>query len=176
VLIKSNYYKNIIDFLSAPRLADLLKEYDFELDFKPHPIMASAIGVFTVESDRVHLVSAVEPEDYTLFITDFSSFVFDFAYLRRAILYFVPDDLEFRSGINAYRSLDLPLEEGFGPIVLDVPGALDAVATILRNGGAVDAEFQRREDRFFLPGNQHRKRLRNYLVEPRPEPHRPSVS
>ena len=42
-------------------------------------------------------------EDYKMFITDFSSFVFDFACLCRPVLYFVPDYGQFKAGMNHYR-------------------------------------------------------------------------
>lgn len=53
----------------------------------------------------------VDIEDYTMFITDFSSFVFDFACLCRPVLYFVPDYGQFKAGMNHYRELDLPFEK-----------------------------------------------------------------
>lgn len=46
------------------------------------------------------MVGDVDVADYKAFVTDFSSFVFDFAYLNRPIMYFVPDYPQFKSGMN----------------------------------------------------------------------------
>ena len=46
----------------------------------------------------------VDIEDYKMFITDFSSFVFDFACLCRPVLYFVPDYGQFKAGMNTTAS------------------------------------------------------------------------
>ena len=47
-----------------------------------------------------------------LFITDFSSYVFDYACLNRPIMYYVTDYEQFKSGLNDYKELDYRLNEG----------------------------------------------------------------
>ena len=39
-------------------------------------------------------------------ITDFSSYMFDFLYLRTAVFSFIPDYQEFKCGMNGYRNVD----------------------------------------------------------------------
>jgi CDP-glycerol glycerophosphotransferase (TagB/SpsB family) len=41
-----------------------------------------------------------------MFITDFSSFVFDFLYLGRTVFSYIPDEMQFRCGMNSYREIE----------------------------------------------------------------------
>ena len=50
-------------------------------------------------------------EQYEMFITDFSSFVFDFIYLGRKVFSFIPDEMQFRCGMNSYREVEGLSEE-----------------------------------------------------------------
>ena len=100
-----------------------------------------------------------------MFITDFSSFVFDFVYLQRAILYFVPDYLEFRSGIYPYRDLDLPFEEAFGELTITPEDAVRALGRILENGAVPEEMYRQRMDGFFLhDGGDNCERLYRVLM------------
>ena len=90
-------------------------------------------------------------EDYKMFITDFSSFVFDFAYLCRPVLYFVPDYGQFKAGMNHYRELDLPFEEAFGPLVLDPENAVEEIKKAAENGFELEKKYSNRMKNFYYP-------------------------
>ena len=93
----------------------------------------------------------VDIEDYKMFITDFSSFVFDFAYLCRPVLYFVPDYGQFKAGMNHYRELDLPFEKAFGPLVLDPDGAVEEIKKAAKNGFEPESIYAERMRNFYYP-------------------------
>lgn len=166
-VLASEYYRKFMEFLTDERLYHLLKEQDLHLDFKLHPIIKDAGNLFNVENDRIHLApETVAPEDYRLFITDFSSFVFDFVYLNRPILYFVPDMDQFRSGMNHYRELDLPFEEAFGPLVLEAGEAVERVAEITADDFKPKEQYAERMSGFFYEREQHAEGLYQYLTKP----------
>ncbi|MCC8149907.1 MAG: CDP-glycerol:glycerophosphate glycerophosphotransferase, partial [Lachnospiraceae bacterium] len=107
----SDYYQKFVAFLTSDRLYQMLEDNNLHLDFKLHPIISGSKNLFHVENDRIHMApDTVQLEDYRLFITDISSFVFDFVWLQRPVLYFMPDMDQFLSGMNHYRRLDLPFE------------------------------------------------------------------
>lgn len=102
----SAYFKKLYSLLTSKRLAELLERNDYILEFKLHPIFAGYQKYFDVESDRIHMISKVEQvSEYELFITDFSSFQYDFLYQEIPVLLFIPDEMEFKSGMNGYRRL-----------------------------------------------------------------------
>ena len=148
----SDYFKNFSRFLESGELNELLERTDTYLDVKLHPIIADAEGMFDIKSPRVVMAGAhVDVEDYKMFITDFSSFVFDFAYLCRPVLYFVPDYDQFKAGMNHYRELDLPFEKAFGPLVLEPEAAIAEVAKTAENGFAAQEPYASRMRDFYYP-------------------------
>lgn len=151
VLTNSDYFTKFMTFLSDKRLEKFLEEHDLYIDAKIHQNMRDAVGMLHFDNDRVQLVDSVEIEDYKLFITDISSYVFDFAYLNRPIFYFVPDMEQFESGMNHYRKLDLPFEEAFGKLVLTPEDAVNELIRIVENNFVSDEIYSKRMEEFFLP-------------------------
>lgn len=148
----SDYFRNFSRFLESEELHELLEKTDTYLDVKLHPIIADAEGLFDIKSPRVVMAGAhVDIEDYKMFITDFSSFVFDFAYLCRPVLYFVPDYGQFKAGMNHYRELDLPFEKAFGPLVLDPDGAVEEIKKAAENSFDPESIYAERMRSFYYP-------------------------
>lgn len=146
----SSFWQETEAFLSSPQLGELLEEHDYELDIKLHPIFKVYNPVFErFVTDRVHLVNDVSESDYRAFITDYSSWAFDFVYLKRTVAYFLPDEIEFKAGLNGYRELDLPLEDGFGPLSRTGQELIDTVSSIVLNDGKPDRAFRQRMENFF---------------------------
>jgi len=149
-LLASSFWKETEAFLSSPQLGELLEEHDYELDIKLHPIFKVYNPEFEqFVTDRVHLVNDINESDYRVFITDYSSWVFDFVYLKRTVAYFLPDKTEFKAGLNGYRELDLPLEDGFGPLSRTGQELIDTVSSIILNDGKPDEVFRQRMENFF---------------------------
>lgn len=105
--LNSSYYNEIFSFLSSAKLEYLLEKYGYFLEFKIHPIFSEYQKYFEVNSKYIDIISEVNsPSDYDLFITDFSSYMFDFLYEKIPVFLFIPDELEFKSGMNGYRNFD----------------------------------------------------------------------
>jgi len=104
--LASNFFNGIEAFVCSRELNELLKQYDYQLDIKMHPIFAGYSGLFEINSDNVHLVDEISEEEYSLFITDFSSYMFDFIYMNVPVLAYIPDFDELRCGMNGYREID----------------------------------------------------------------------
>ena len=106
----------------------------------------------------------IEIADYEIFITDFSSFVFDFVYLNRKIMYFVPDYDLFRSGMNQYWRLDLPLEDGFGPFVQNEEDAVNQLIELM--DAPISLRYLQKMQGFFMYKDNHqRERIYEALKE-----------
>lgn len=165
--LNSDFYKQIDAFLNSPRLAKLLNEYDLSLDFKNHPVFEEYNRLFQPKSSRVNIISgSIEMDKYNVMITDYSSIVFDFVYLKRPVIYFVPDYEMFRSGLtHTYRELDLPLEEGFGAFTRNSDELLDELEKLVLNGFEPDEIYKKRMDSFFITKEKHCEKLYNYLSE-----------
>ena len=149
--LKSDYYISFNRFLNSSELENVLSENDLYLDFKIHPIFTEYLQLFDNTNEHVSFVAGtVADEEYAAFITDFSSFVFDFVYLKRPIMYFVPDYLQFKSGMGSYRELDLPFDKAFGNLVTNVDSAVSELSRIIKNNFVPELVFMERMDKFYL--------------------------
>lgn len=165
-IVQSDYYKKFVDFLNSPTLANALEKNNLHLDMKLHPIIKNTDDLFNFDNPRICMVNDdVKVENYKMFITDFSSYVFDFGYLVRPVMFFVPDMLQFKSGMNHYRELNLPWEKSFGNLVLEPEDAVDEVIRIIENDFAVDSIYKERMENFYLPMKNCAESLYNYLIE-----------
>lgn len=160
----TDYYINFQKFLNNKKLINILEDKDIYLDVKMHPIINGIVSdLFETTSDRIKFVSEAKLEDYKLFITDFSSFVFDYAYLGRPIMYFVPDYEQFRSGMNLYRELDLPFDKAFGPLAIDPETAADEVIKICNRDFVAEDVYKKRMDEFYIPMENCCEGIYNYI-------------
>lgn len=165
--LSSKFYQQIDQFLRSKELADLLEQYDLTLDYKNHPIFEAYNDYFQTGSDRIRVLSGpIKMEEYQMMITDFSSIVFDFAYLERPVLYFVPDYEMFRAGVtHTYRELDQPLEEGFGVFTQTADELFEQLKRLIENNFVPDPVYQKRMHDFFWNKGKEEDTLYQYLMK-----------
>lgn len=114
LFLQSDYYRNISAFLNSQKLHNWLEEHDYILEFKLHPIFSAYEKAFKSKFSRIRIVHSEEkPEEYDIFLTDFSSFAFDFLYLKRRVFSFIPDEMQFKCGMNSYREIEPESRESF---------------------------------------------------------------
>lgn len=102
----STYYKNIQEFLQKRELEIFLEKYGYTMDVKLHPIFSMYETCFTIHSSRIHMVEHTEAvEKYKICITDISSLAYDYLFQKIPVFWFLPDAVEFKSGMNGYRNM-----------------------------------------------------------------------
>lgn len=105
---KSSYLRGINQFLNSQRLYELLEISGYSLEVKLHPIFECYKKHIQINNKYIKFSEEeVKCEDYDLFITDFSSYVYYFAYLDISVILYIPDFLEFQSGMNGYRKINI---------------------------------------------------------------------
>ncbi len=146
---KSDFFNNINNLLKSKSFNEFLEKENLILDFKPHPIFAGYKDLFYT-NDRVKIsFDEVELSDYNIFITDFSSFQFDYIKLERPIIYYVPDYDQFISGMHTYRKLDLDYKNAFGKLCTEPKPLEEEIKRITKNKFKVDKEYKERMKGFF---------------------------
>lgn len=109
--VKSVYYHEINNILKSKEIEQLCKNNNVQIDFKLHPNMKMYEPYFDdMGNDSIRVVKEMNVSDYDLCITDFSSFVFDFIYLGKQVVIFLPDKNEFYGGLHTYNDVTFPLE------------------------------------------------------------------
>ena len=122
--------------LNDETLIAYCKSHGYQLCFMPHPIIEPYVeGAFHKHPDVTFFPKTKSYRDIfsetDLLVTDYSSVAFDFAYLRKPVLYCHFDRDEFFNGSHSYKEGYFDYEkDGFGPICLSVE---ETVAQIMRN-------------------------------------------
>lgn len=123
----SNFFKGMQIFIDSEELHKLLEQYEYRLDIKLHPIFSGYNDLFEINSDNICLVDDVSEDEYSLFITDFSSYMFDFIYMNVPVISFIPDFDEFKCGMNGYREVDFLNTLGEAAVAKNPDEAIDKV-------------------------------------------------
>lgn len=151
----SEFYLNYMKLLMNNRLRETLFRYGYRIEFVLHSGFSCYEHLFdSVNSQYIHLVKM---DDFSyrdafskssLFITDYSSTTFDFAYLKKPIIYFQFDEEEFFSehygkGYFNYR------EDGFGLVLESVDEVVDKIIAYLKSGCEMEKVYKDRVDKTF---------------------------
>lgn len=166
---QSEYFLRWQQIISHPGLNEAMREHGFTGVFAIHPSHASDVSQFSA-GDRVAVLEP--PHDYrdlfrrgAILATDYSSVAFDFAYLRKPVIYLQPDRESFFGGHlykSGYFSYD---DDGFGPVVPDVDSFVDEVIARMQDGGALGTEYRARVDDFFeFTGGGNSARLHDAVI------------
>lgn len=157
---ESRYLEFYSRLLTDQRLLDTAERLGYRIDFLPHPTIVPHSACFHAD-ERVHMP---DPQDAyrdvyarsRLVITDYSSAVFDFAYLRKPVLYTQFDAAEFFAGEHVYSKGYFDYErDGFGEVTYDLDSTVDRIIEYMENDCRLKDVYRERIDRFFAFDDQH---------------------
>jgi CDP-glycerol glycerophosphotransferase (TagB/SpsB family) len=149
------YARAWFGLLRSDALRSIAHEHGATIAFMPHPNVQPYLDRFDLPADVETLTYADNDIQEVItsakvVVTDFSSIVFDAAYIGRPIVYYQFDQAEAFGGAHTVRQGYFSYEEdGFGPVVQDEAGAVKAVEEIARAGWEPSAEYAARMARTF---------------------------
>lgn len=121
----SQYCKMYSELLSNEELLAAAERKGYRIRFFPHPNMSECTKLMDID-ERVEVMDMEKTAYRDIFaqsdlvVTDYSSVVFDFAYLRKPVLYYQADCEEFFSGNHTYDKGYFEYErDGFGEVAYD---------------------------------------------------------
>lgn len=150
----SDYFRAFNDLLHSRGLANLLEEKGYQLVFYPHHGTQEYLEAFGRVNERIIIADRYRYDvqqllkESAVLITDFSSVSFDFAYMGKPIVYYLPDeeryfDEHFQRGFFDFE------RDGFGPAVRDEEAVIERLQVILENESVMADSYKRRVDTFF---------------------------
>lgn len=160
---KTEYRKFYNDFMNDSRIIAELKNQGMTGDFYLHPVFEAQQRDFD-ENDVFKAVAY--PYNYKdafsegeLLVSDHSSVVFDFAYMKKPTVYAHFDADTFFEG-HSYSKSDFFDDEndGFGEVYYDYEGLVEGVLKLLRNGRKMSVKYQKRVDDFFYKTDRNNSR------------------
>ena len=159
--------------LNDDRLLRAADEYGYTLAFFPHPNLQPHISIFHKNDSVLFLGADTAYRDVyassALVVTDYSSAVFDFAYMRRPVIYAHFDREEFFGGGHVYTEGYFDYErDGFGEVEHDLDGTVERIIEYMANGCQMKDEYRARADRFFAFNDRNNcQRVYDKLMENR---------
>ncbi len=164
----SEYFKQWQQLLLNERLEEFLHKNNIQLIFYPHFEVQKHIHCFRTESPNIKIADFANYDVQTLLkeskllISDFSSVFFDFAYMKKPIIYFQFDREEFfeshyEEGYFDYDTM------GFGDVCFDVDSVVDSVLKCAQNNFVPDDCYANRMKEFF-PLNDTKNCKRIYEI------------
>ena len=163
---QSDYFKEYNSFLNCKELSDMLEEYGYELVFYPHFEVHRFLDSFDSSCSRVKIADFKNNDVQELLInsdilvTDYSSVFFDFAYMRKPVIFFQYNEEEFRTGHYKEGYFNYQ-RDGFGEIVKTKEAVVNSLRAIIENGLKTDELYLERMNSFFAFNDRENCR-RNY--------------
>ncbi len=145
------YFKIYNYIINNEKLINHAKKYGYMITYLIHPTLTAQINDFDT-NNYVKIYTVTEDQSYeklltesSLMVTDYSGIQYDFAYMRKPIIYFHPDELppHYGSGIDFEK-------DGFGPIIKTVDQLIDTLCEKMKTGCKNDDKYIKRADDFFL--------------------------
>lgn len=148
---ETNYYKVYNSLINDVRLLDAVKKYGYRIQYVLHPIVSPQYEDFE-SNDYVEIIPAIGDMSYekvfcesALMVTDFSGVQFDFAYMRKPVVYLHHNDIpqHYEEGTFHYDTMS------FGEICHTNEELIDVLIEYMRNDCKMPELYRKRADDFF---------------------------
>lgn len=145
------YFNVFNSLINDSRLLDAAKKYGYRIAYVLHPIVSPQAGDFD-KNDYVDIIPATGDMSYeklfcesSLMVTDYSGIQFDFAYMRKPLVYLHHDDIpqHYEEGTYHYDTM------AFGEIVHNNDDLIDLLIEYMQNGCKMKDMYKKRADDFF---------------------------
>ena len=164
--VDSEYFKAWNGLLNNKEFLKFIDENNIDVYFYPHQNVQKMLYLFDSPSKRVKFISMDEDiskflSGCSLLITDYSSVMFDFAYLKKPVLCYQFDEEDFHKtqhglGYFNYR------KNGFGPVLKSDKLLVNHIKKIFHDGN--EPRYIKNAERFFGDQNgNNSKKLYNCL-------------
>ena len=144
---ESRYYQFYTELLTNDRLLTKAEHYGYRIRFLPHPVFLPYVDRFKLDrrvevlhSDVVYRKVFAES---ALITTDYSSVAFDFAYLKKPVVYTQFEENHYAEGYFNYET------DGFGEVEHTVDAAVDRLIEYMENSCRLKDKYRHRIEQFF---------------------------
>ena len=143
----SPYARSVRETFSDPDLLAAARRLGYRLLFLPHPDLMTNRDAFGISGDVEILGPDASYRDLfaraSLCVTDYSSAVFDFAFLRKPVMYCQTDPIHYARGWFDYE------RDGFGPVFRDRKSLVEAIVSAMERGCPLEEPYRSRVEAFF---------------------------
>lgn len=149
----SEYYKFYQNMISDERLISALKKNGYKGTFVIHPSnkenACDFIGNDVISVCSSDIVYRDEFIKNSLLVTDYSSVAFDFAYLRKPVIYTQSDREEFFAEHTYDEGYFDYKKDGLGPVCESYEETIDEIIKTIENGCIIEKKYEERCNKFY---------------------------
>ena len=147
----TDYFKVYNSLINDKKLIEAAEKYGYRIAYVLHPIVSPQAKDFD-SNDYVDIIPSVGDMSYekmfcesSLMVTDYSGIQFDFAYMRKPLVYYHPEELEahYEEGTYHYDTM------AFGEIVRKKDELVSLLIDYMQNGCEMKSLYKMRADDFF---------------------------
>ncbi len=164
----SAYFKTYDALIHDKRLLDAAKRLSYDIVYVLHPIVSPQLKDFG-DTSPVKILAATGDTSYeqlfcesALMITDYSGVQFDFAYMRKPLVYYLPDSLPKHYEEGAFKTEEM----GFGTVCKTQDDLVDTLIDAMEHQCEMPPEYKARADAFFAySDHENCKRIYQQLLD-----------
>lgn len=149
----SDYYKFYQKLISDERILEALKKKGYKGKFVIHPSnkenACDFVGNDVISICYEGISYREEFINNALLITDYSSVVFDFAYLKKPVIYTQWDKEEFYAEHTYDEGYWDYKEDGFGPVCESYEETVAEIIEAVNNNCVIDEKYEERINKFY---------------------------
>lgn len=169
--LNSEYFNQWNTLLNDEKLNTLLRKNGFDLIFYPHYEVQKYLDCFGSGKSNIKIASFNQYDVQTLLkesmllITDYSSVFFDFAYMKKPMIYFQFDAERFFNEHYTKGYFDYG-KDGFGNVCLTVEETVEAIEENFNHQFVLDDYYSNRIKEFFPLHDQNNcQRIYEKIIE-----------
>ena len=165
---ETDYYRIYNSLINDSRLLDAAREYNYRIAYVLHPIVSPQADDFD-KNDYVDIIPSIGGMSYekvfresSLMVTDYSGVQFDFAYMRKPLVYLHHDDIpqHYEEGTFHYDTM------AFGEICHNNDELIDTLIEYMKNNCVMKDEYRARADDFFeFSDHNNCKRIYDIMLD-----------
>ncbi len=148
--VNTDYFRIYQELLDNEKLSRTAEQTGYKIIYLLHPVTSSQKEDYHSDGN-VEIVSATEINyekiltESSLMVTDYSGVQFDFAYMRKPVVYFHPPKLppHYQEGGFFYET------QGFGEICTRTEELVDVLCEYMQSGCRLKDFYRERQDQFF---------------------------
>lgn len=154
---ETEYFKKYNEILTSEKLSNLLSQYDFTLQFYPHYLVQNFISAFNSQCECKRVTFA-NKNNYSIqdllkkasiLITDYSSVFWDFAYMKKPIVFYNFDVDRFFTEHYSYGNFDFR-NNFLGMSCINVDEICDSLEKIIENRCKIKENTDNKINEMFL--------------------------
>ncbi len=151
---KTDFYMHWNSFLNSAELSRLLRENNLKLYFYPHYEMQKYADCFCIEDSNIIIAKFSDFDvqqlliDSKLLITDYSSVYFDFAYMRKPLIYYQFDREQYNANHYSKGYFDF-YTIGFGDVSENENDLISSLKHTVSNNFIIEEKYKENMKSFF---------------------------